>query len=685
MQDMEAFFEDFGQQVRLRADGTRNFTRAAMAEVACEWLENEGEIEEFIPAHFDARRMRVDGYGYSEKDDAVDLFVVDCSPETSLTTLTLTDVRQEFKRVKNLFVKAVTSDLYEKLEESSPVYGLAWSLRQKASTFGRLRLFLVSNRLLSSRVDTLENETIGSWQVSFHVWDLQRLARLQDTQPESIVINFERDFSRPLPCLPAHLESGDYQSFLVVVPGGMLAELYGEYGSRLLELNVRTFLQLRGAVNKGIRNTIQNEPHMFFAYNNGITATAEKVTTTVINGVVHIDEVTNLQIVNGGQTTASLYHARRGKVDLSGVFVQMKLSVVKSELSASVAPRIAEYANTQNKVSAADFFSNHAFHVRMEGISRRIWAPAVDGSQRQSKWFYERARGQYAEAQSSMSRAQQNTWRKEYPREQVFTKTDIAKFDNVWDGYPVEVNRGAQKNFAHYAQRISESWEKDDTLFNDRYFKRAVARAIAFRTTETLVSRQSWYQGGYRANIVAYAQALLGLKIAQAGFVPDWDAIWTRQALSQAFQEALIACAEVVNDFIIETPDTIRNVTEWCKKKLCWDGIQQLDMQFSKDLLNELVKLSEERNRSREAQEQRNIDNGIEAQNEVIRRGSVFWKLLDNFCRERKLGISSKERGCLEMAISIPARIPTDRQSISVLELLDRMKKEGFQADHQAN
>ena len=360
MQDMEAFFEDFGQQVRLRADGTRNFTRAAMAEVACEWLENEGEIEEFIPAHFDARRMRVDGYGYSEKDDAVDLFVVDCSPETSLTTLTLTDVRQEFKRLKNLFVKAATSDFYEELEESSPVYGLAWSLKQKASTFGRLRLFLVSNRLLSSRVDTLENETLGSWQISFHVWDLQRLARLQDTQPESIVINFERDFSRPLPCLPAHLESGDYQSFLVVVPGRMLAELYGKYGSRLLELNVRTFLQLRGAVNKGIRNTILNEPHMFFAYNNGITATAEKVATSVINGVVHIDEVTNLQIVNGGQTTASLYHARRGKVDLSGVFVQMKLSVVKSELSASVAPRIAEYANTQNKVSAADFFSNHA-------------------------------------------------------------------------------------------------------------------------------------------------------------------------------------------------------------------------------------------------------------------------------------------------------------------------------------
>jgi hypothetical protein len=681
MQDTEAFFEELGQQVRLRAAGTSNFTKAAMAELACEWLENEGEIEEFNPAHYDVRGMRVDGYGFSEKDDAVDLFVVDWSPEATLKSLTQTEVRQEFKRLKNLFVKAATSNLHEELEESSPVYGLAWSLSKKASTFGRLRLFLVSNRLLSSRVDTLENEAIGSWQVSFYVWDIQRLARLHDTKAEPIIINFKRDFSRPLPCLPAHLESGDYQSYLVVVPGRTLADLYGKHGSRLLELNVRTFLQVRGRVNKGIRNTIQNEPHMFFAYNNGITATADGVSTKVIDGMVHIEEVINLQIVNGGQTTASLYHAGRAKADLSGVFVQMKLSVVKPELSVRVAPRIAEYANTQNKVSAADFFSNHAFHVRMELTSRRVWAPAVDGSQRQSKWFYERARGQYAEAQSSLTKAQQNTWRREYPREQVFTKTDIAKFDNVWDGYPVEVNRGAQKNFAHYAQRISETWERDDALFNDRYFMRAIARAITFRATEKLVSGQPWYQGGYRANIVAYSQALLGQKISQAGLVPDWDGIWTRQALTPAFLEALTACAEKVNAVITDTPENIRNVTEWCKKKLCWERVQQLDVPLSGDLMKELVNLSEERDRSREAKGQRIVDNGIEAQKEVLRRGGPFWGRLDGFCREHRVGISPKERGVLDVAVSIPARVPSDRQSILLLGLLERMEGEGFQVD----
>jgi len=681
MKDMQSFFGDFAQQIRLRAEATKNFMHASMAELACEWLENEGEIEEFIPAHYDVRGMRVDGYGFSEKDDAIDLFLVDYSPETSLSTLTATDLQLQFNRLKNLFDKAVKGKLYRELEESSPVYGLAWSLHQNASRFGRLRLFLVSHRMLSSRVDTLENETIASWQVSFHIWDLQRLARLQETRPEPIVIDFEREFSHPLSCLPAHLESGDYQSYLVVMPGQMLADLYGKYGSRLLELNVRTFLQLRGNVNKGIRNTIVREPYMFFAYNNGITATAEDVYTKSIGGVTHIVKATNMQIVNGGQTTASLYHAGRSKANLSGIFVQMKLSVVKPELSVKIAPRIAECANTQNKVSAADFFSNHAFYVRMEEMSRRIWAPAVDGSQRQSKWFYERARGQYAEAQSPLSKAQHTSWLKEYPKEQVFTKTDIAKFDNVWDGFPVEVNRGAQKNFAEFAKRISEGWEQDGTFFNDRYYKRAIARAITFRTTEKLVSGQPWYQGGYRANIVAYAQAFLGEILNRSGLVPDWDGIWAKQSLSSAFQDALVDCAMRVNRFIIAPPTHIRNVTEWCKKTNCWDGIKKLEARLSEHLRNELISRSEERFRNKEAEEQRDMDNGIEVQMEVINRGSKFWQKLDSFCKKHRMGISPREQGVLDIAIAMPTRIPTDWQSSMILKLLKRMEDEGFQTN----
>jgi AIPR protein/MobA/MobL family len=202
----------------------------------------------------------------------------------------------------------------------------------------------------------------------------------------------------------------------------------------MAKANVRTFLQARGKVNQGIRTTILTEPGMFFAYNNGITATAQSVEVEATSSGLKITRILDLQIVNGGQTTASLFHTRRkDKASLSGIFVQMKLSVIDSDESEKVVPRISEYANTQNRVNAADFFSNHPFHVRLDEFSRRIWAPAQQGAQRETKWFYERARGQYADAQAKLTPAEQKRFKAENPKPQMFTKTDLAKFENTWD------------------------------------------------------------------------------------------------------------------------------------------------------------------------------------------------------------------------------------------------------------
>jgi len=197
-----------------------------------------------------------------------------------------------------------------------------------------------------------------------------------------------------------------------------------------------------------------NEPYMFFAYNNGITATAQEVETNVSETGLQITRIKDLQIVNGGQTTASLFHTRRkAKAPLDGIFVQMKLAVIDSQESETVVPRISEYATTQNRVNAADFFSNHPFHIRMEEFSRRIWAPAKQGEQRETKWFYERARGQYADAHAKLTPGEQRRFKAENPKSQMITKTDLAKFENVWDEHPKWVNLGAQKNFAQYAKR----------------------------------------------------------------------------------------------------------------------------------------------------------------------------------------------------------------------------------------
>jgi hypothetical protein len=277
----------------------------------------------------------------------------------------------------------------------------------------------------------------------------------------------------------------------------MLAKIYNHYEGRLLEGNVRSYLQARGKVNKGIINTIQNEPDMFFAYNNGIAATAKSIKIDNIEGTDYITEITGLQIVNGGQTTASLALSmikfKRDDIEtkLKKIFVPMKLSVVKSlEKAQLIIQDISKYANSQNKVSEADLWSNHPFHIRMEELSRRIIAPAVNGNQFGTKWFYERANGQYKQTTYKSSDAERNKFEKQFPKNQMFTKTDLAKYMNIILQKPHIASKGNQKSFAVYADKVAEQWEKDDTVFNDNYFKKVVASVILFRGAQEIVKNK---------------------------------------------------------------------------------------------------------------------------------------------------------------------------------------------------
>ncbi|MEL0083541.1 MAG: AIPR family protein, partial [Gammaproteobacteria bacterium] len=464
-------------------------------------------------------------------------------------------------------------------------------------------------------------------------------------------------------------------------PGPILSALYGKYGARLLEQNVRSFLQARGKVNKGIRATILNEPDMFFAYNNGITATAQEIETRQTDQGLEIVRIKDLQIVNGGQTTASLFHTqRKDKASLEQIFVQMKLSVIDSDDSETIVPSISEYANTQNRVNAADFFSNHPFHIRIEEISRRIWAPAQRGAQRETKWFYERARGQYADAQSKLTQGEQRRFKAEYPKPQMVTKTDLAKFENVWDDHPKWVNLGAQKNFARYAERMGKEWVKSQDSFNEFYYRRAMARALIFRKTEKLVSEQSWYRGGYRANIVAYALAAIARVCRGKKRVVDFSRVWNTQEVYPSLVSAIQISAEFVNGYITDPPDGISNISEWAKKDGCWDRIvsdvAELESELPDAFLKELVSIEEQAEEQKTAKKTQKIDDGINAQARVLEVPPVKWtRILDE--GRGKMNLSPKEAGVLKVAQQIPSKIPTEKQSAVLIELLERAHQEG--------
>lgn len=683
-QTTQEFFHDFRQELMAGAEANSAFLLTEFMGALADELVETGFVEGFEFCHYRAQRgVRVDGYWFND-EDALDLFIADFDSRNELASLTQTEVTSAFKRVVNFFEASRNKDLYRELEETSPEYGLARQIADRKKLTHQVNFYLLSERVLSERLQALEDNEVADTRATYHVWDVSRLQRQRSSRghKEALDIDFQEMFGRGIPCLPAHLGPESYQSYLIVLPGEILADMYEKFGARLLEQNVRSFLQARGKVNKGIRSTILNEPTMFFAYNNGITATAQEVETGSGKHGLQINRIKDLQIVNGGQTTASLYHTRRkDKVLLEGVSVQMKLSVIPTETSETVVPKISEYANTQNRVNAADFFSNHPFHIRVEEFSRRIWAPAQRGAQRETKWFYERARGQYADAQSKLTPGEQRRFKAEYPKNQMFTKTDLAKFENVWDDHPKWVNLGAQKNFAKYAARIGQEWAKSPDRFNEYYYKRAIARAIMFRRTEKLVSDQPWYSGGYRANIVAYAIAVINDCCFRHNKVIDFLQIWNTQELPQSLMDALTMSAKYVNEDIVEPPHGISNISEWCKKDGCWarlqSGASKLDNYLPDEFWRNLITQDEENVEVNTARKTQKIDDGISAQKKVFDMPQEKWSLILKEGKNKEF-LTPKEIDILKVAVQIPNKIPTEKQCFVLLEILNKAELEGI-------
>lgn len=564
----EVFAENLRQDVLALAESDDDGLMLAdsFTQTVFDMLSEAGEFEDPLVCYHRARGLEVSGYGVDEDEGRLDLFLSIHTNMAPPTTVTRQQVDVGFRRLRS-FLDWCVSGKYVDLEESSPVFDMAAHIYQFRKNLSQVRMSVITDG--RTTVDTLPQERIGDVAVSSHLWDVVRLHRLSMSgrQRETISIDLDERFDGPLPCLEADSSQDGYRAFLTLIPGQVLRSIYSDFGSRLLERNVRSFLQARGKVNRGIRDTIAGEPHRFLAYNNGITLTAESVELCQANGGKAIARLEGLQIVNGGQTTASLLATNRGRADLSQVYVAAKLIEIESgDAHDELVRNVSRYANSQNRISEADFSANDPFHVSIEELSRTVWAPAVGGIQRQTKWFYERARGQYQDAKASESTpARRRAFAAENPTRQRFTKTDLAKFENTWDQYPHIVSRGAQKNFSDFTIRLGG---RDQVGVDRSYFERLVGKAILFRTTERIVQQQNF--GGYRANIVTYAIALLSHGTGQR---VDLQRIWREQTLTENLRVALAELSHEVHR-IITDPPTARNITEWCKSERCWESVR---------------------------------------------------------------------------------------------------------------
>jgi AIPR protein len=596
--DLADYAEEMFQETLATAEaGTEGFRLEIFTSIVAEQLSEAGEFSDFTLSYHRARGLEVSGWSLEEDTATLHLAITDYRGDPGLPSLTNTQIDTSFRRLGR-FAEKATEGYADELEESSPIFELADLIRSSWTKFERVRFYIFSDALAKS--PTVGPVEIAGVPVTHHVWDIERLFRLDSSglTHEPIGIDVVARLGSPIPCLegPNHW---DHRVYLLLVPGRLLADIYNEFGTRLLERNVRSFLQARGAVNKGIRETLLNEPGRFLAYNNGLSATAAKVNLVDLpeggKGVSYIDD---LQIVNGGQTTASIAATKRkDMVDLSAIQLQTKLTVVDADLIDELVAKISKYANTQNKVTGADFSANDPFFVRLEALARSVWAPAVDGSQKQTRWFFERARGQYADDLArSGTPASQKRFKITNPAGQKFTKPDVAKFEHSWEQLPHLVSLGAEKNFREFVLRLSERPVTPD----EGYFQRLVAKAILFRSTERIVSAQKF--GGYRANIVTYSIAKLSHATANR---IDLDRIWRTQELSEALSDTLAELSHLIVPVLLKPGGGATHVGEWCKKPDCWARVRELEWAVPPAVKSQLIKLRDGQNGANE------VDRGI--------------------------------------------------------------------------
>ncbi len=687
--NLEEYRKDFLENIKISANEDMTNLDLAFTESVVDTLIDAEEIDDFIYGYFNGlgihgRRMTMDGFYYDEYDKSMVILYSDFSNSDEIVNLINTDIDKAYSSMRNL-VEACEEGyiLNNGFEESSSGYELATLIKLKKAEIIKYRFYIITDKVISNRVKNLKQEKIGNKIVDLNIWDMNRLYNMYASSQikESIDIVFDDDIN--IQCINA-VNEDTYKAYLAVIPGDVLANMYIEYGSRLLEGNVRSFLSTKGKVNKGIRNTILNEPSMFFAYNNGIAATATEIEIDDINH--RIKRIKDLQIINGGQTTASIANVilqDQKSDEVKRVFVPMKISIVDGEKASDMIPQISRCANSQNKVDESDFFSNHPYHIRIEEYSRKMFAPPVNGNPYQTIWFYERAKGQYIQEQMKLTASEKKKFQTKNPKNQVLKKVDVAKYLNTFDCKPDIVSKGAQASMRYFAEIITKKWETSNTEYNEAYYKKLVAYAIIFKGTETLVAEQDWYKEikAYRANIVTYSIAVIIDKIKKKypNLSIDYKKVWSEQKIYYSLYEQLLKTTKEMLGFITRADRLTLNVTEWCKKEECWKRASNYNFELIDSFIESLIDASIIRKDELDSRKDRKLENSVKFDVEVINLGQDYWEKVYKWGLEQKI-LTPFELDLLKIASTFmkTGKIPTSKQCNSILTIRDRLIQEGM-------
>lgn len=652
--------------------------------------------------------MRVDGYSFDEVDRSLILFISDFQDSYNTDNLTETRVDELYWRMYNFLDEVCNGDVNEYFDASDDILKVARLIRHRVNATGddpdmllKVKFYIITNKELSATLlnknllettirkkkgksktakttKKIKKADFNGKPLEINLWYLERFFEMENSNNnDPIVIDIKNDFPslgyEGIPCIKGNIgEDLGYEAYIAIIPGKLLANIYIEHGSKVLEGNVRAFLGTNGSksVNSGIKRTINTDPTKFFTYNNGIATTAADVEIEEVNGEMLITRIVDLQIINGGQTTASLAEAvlKKTNVNLEGIFVPMKLTVIEDRESENddgvrfydqMVQAIAKYANSQNKVTAADLFSNDPFHIWMEKMSKKHLAPPAQYAI-PTGWYYERSRKKYLQEQIKLRGEDAKRFALKYPKKQIVNKEQLAMYLTTIDLKPHIVSKGKNWVMKEFGTKIGNDYRANKAMFNEFYFKKCICSAIIFRTVDNYLETNKdsakkptgfWYKsGGYKGNIVPYTIAKI-LSCIPAGYTLNWERIWQKQSVSPAFMREVEILTKITNDFICDSHGVI--VTEYCKRQTTWEEYRdQIKHELSPEFIEELMPESLIKQQENDAKSEQKEINDLQTVMDVIGKGIDYWTRLMAAGMQKSL-VSYQEQTAIKQVISM--------------------------------
>ena len=501
------------------------------------------------------KKGSVDGeihaYAASTNGEVLYLFYSFYNPQPEIQSKNNTESQIAVNRPQGFYQKAIRGAHFD-CDESSREYEAFKFIYDNQQKFQTVNIIILSNYIINNL--QIKKLKVPTKSVYLDTWDLKKIYGNTHSLSDHVAIDidFESEEYQRYKIHYLQMESTQYgyKCILAMFPAKLLYQLYDRYNTNLLYNNVRYFLGLKGSKEKkpnvAMLETLRKENEMFLAYNNGLTALAKGVETKCLTQKTDVtdpegttpqyismgvlDKILDFRIINGGQTTAAIFNARKQnnsttdtskKVNLLGVYVQVKLII--SEDIEKYSSKITLYSNFQNKVKYSDFSVSNEFNIQMEKLSRTIMSPSDNNEP--TYWFYERLRGQYDEHKKRLNTKQDRDYFDfQFPSKKRFTKEDIAKVWSNWNHTPFDAVKGASTTYGTFMKGIVERSFVPD----EKYYKESIALIILYKFLLARPENKQYANG--KASVIAYAMSMLNQRTFGKF---DLLKVWQRQELSE--------------------------------------------------------------------------------------------------------------------------------------------------------